>query len=68
MANIKGQNENARRPFTVHNSKCVVCGRTTLQTEPDDQENRGICYRCYQLMWGRQSIESSNKLRRAAAA
>lgn len=52
----------------LYDSPCAICGEIMLQTTPDDPENRGICYSCYEEMWGRQVKRAMPSVIKVAAA
>lgn len=51
----------------LHDSWCVICGAKMKQLVADDPENRGICYECHDLMWGKNTRELVGRTGRAKA-
>ncbi len=41
------------KPLPVYDSYCVICDKLTLQTVPDNPDNRHMCYECYQIARGK---------------
>jgi hypothetical protein len=39
-------------PRPLYDSPCALCGKTLKQIKPDDPDNRGVCYECYQATHG----------------
>jgi len=52
----------------LHDSSCAICGEIMQQITPDDPENRGICYSCYEGMWGHRVQGALPPVLKAAAA
>ena len=65
---ISADDSSPRCVLPLYDSVCVMCGSTLRQTVPDDREDRGICYSCYQEMWVKQKPVKGKRTQKAAAA